>query len=51
MKTKRVRHIGARERARQIWAELDHVQRRLFELQTGIAAPPRRRPRLRARDW
>jgi BMFP domain-containing protein YqiC len=30
-------------RAKQIWAELDYAQRRLFEIQTGIASPARER--------
>jgi hypothetical protein len=33
-------------RAKQIWAELDEAQRRLFEIQTGIPAPgPKRNTR------
>ncbi len=27
------------------WAEMDHAQRRIFEIQTGIAGPSRRHPR------
>jgi hypothetical protein len=29
-------------RARQIWPELGYVQRRMFEVQTGVAAPAHR---------
>lgn len=50
MRTKRVRRNSARERARQIWAELDYAQRRLLEIQTGIPVPVRRRQRLSGRD-
>jgi hypothetical protein len=35
-------------RVTQIWSELDHAQRRLLELRTGVALPDRReRPRPR----
>jgi hypothetical protein len=27
------------------WAEMDHAQRRIFEIQTGIAGPSRRHAR------
>ena len=30
-------------RAREIWAELDYAQRRLFEMRTGVDAGTRRR--------
>ncbi len=44
MNTSRLRTLTTR--ARRAWSELDYVQRRLFEIQTGIPATgsPRRRP-------
>jgi hypothetical protein len=38
-KTSRTRQTLSR--AQQIWAELDYVQRRMFELRTGVPAVPR----------
>jgi hypothetical protein len=42
MKTARLRTFAAR--ARRTWSEADYVQRRLFEMQTGIpvSGPPGR---------
>ena len=42
MKNARLRTLTAR--ARRTWSEMDYVQRRLFEMQTGIpvAGTPRR---------
>jgi hypothetical protein len=39
----RVRRIVSR--VTTTWAEMDHAQRRIVEIQTGIAGPSRRHPR------
>jgi hypothetical protein len=39
----RTRRIVSRISA--TWAEMDHAQRRIFEIQTGITAPSRRQDR------
>ena len=55
MNTPRLRTLAIR--ARRAWSELDYVQRRLFEIQTGIpiTGSPRRRTdasvRLYGRDY
>lgn len=45
MNTSRIRRLVSRTRL--TWNELDYVQRRLFEMQTGIpvTGPPRRASR------
>ena len=37
------------DRVRQIWAELDHAQRRLLEIRTGVSLPQAPRQSTRAR--
>lgn len=41
MKTSTSRTIRVLNRAREIWSELDHAQRRLLEIQSGLSAWPR----------
>ncbi len=47
--TTRARRIASR--IAETWSDLDHAQRRLFEIQTGTSAASRgRHPRPRGRD-
>ena len=45
MNTSRLRRVA--RRARLTWSELDYVQRRLFEMQTGIPVTGHPRPVVR----